>query len=268
MTLIKNLSIIFFFSLVFVSCNFKKNNSVYDSFLEDKTLVFYLKFNREYDDESNQKIKKNAGMVPFDKDRFGNDSSSVIFKGDNFLSYGDVLDSVFSGEKKRFSFSFWIRPSQNNRDATIISKNSDSNCGENERQFNLKYTKDNKVQFIWLYNNKKYNGYRIIVSKEKLRNNEWQNIIITYNGYSNGGDGQFRSKLYLNGENIEFNHVGGRGKLAFIEDKRAHFALGNMVSSRGEVCSNSFFKGSLDDLMIFNRVLTKNEIETISSLAR
>ena len=262
---IKNLFNIALSLVVFNSCNFKKSNTVYNSFKGDKTLVFYLTFNGDNDDKSNLNFKKQNGETMFDTDRFDNENSAALFTKQAFLSYGDILDSVFSGENKRFTFSFWIKPKNSGSNVSLICKNADSNCEENNRQFNLKLTQDNYIQFLWLYNNSQYNGYRMFESAVKLIENKWQNVIITYDGLSNGGDGAFRPKLYVNGVNEEFIYKEKRGRLGYIEDKSAHLAIGTMVSSQGEMCSNNFFKGSLDDIMIFERVITVNEIELISS---
>jgi len=253
------------FTCFLFSCNFTKSKTVYDSYLQDESLVLYLPFNGGTDDRSVLGINKEQGNVLFSKDRFGFPNCSAVFKDNSYLSYGDVLDSVISGSKKRFSFSFWIKPMKNKNNVSIISKNSDSNCDENERQFNLKYTKDNLIQFIWIYNNHEYNGYRVFESDKGLSLNEWQNIIITYNGASSGGDGVFRVKLYINGNSVNFKYKEKRGRLGSIEDKKAHFAIGTMVGSQGQVCSNNFFEGKLDDFLIFKRILTENEINYISS---
>jgi hypothetical protein len=247
------------------SCKFKKSNTVYDSFLEDETLAMYLTFNGDFNDKSNARFKNKKGEVQFDKDRFENENSAAHFIDKNYLSYGDILDSVLSGEKKRFSFSFWVKPSNENTNAFLISKNADSNCEENERQFNVKLTKENKISFLWLYNNSQFNGWRMFESKTEMKKEEWQNVIITYNGHSNGGDGAFRVNMFINGKREDLAFVSKRGRLGNIEDKNAHFSIGNMVSSFGDPCTN-FFHGLMDDIMVFERVLTPNEIEYISSL--
>ncbi|TXG37152.1 LamG domain-containing protein [Seonamhaeicola maritimus] len=253
---------------VISSCNFKKSNVVYNSYQGDKTLAFYLTFNGESEDKSSSNYKKKTGETLFEKDRFGNENSAAIFSEKSFISYGDILDSVFAGEKRRFTFSFWIKPLKNDKNVFLIAKNSDSNCNEGERQFGVKFTSEERVQFLWLYNNEKYNGWRMFESVNKLKLNKWQSIIITYDGFSNGGDGAFRTNLYVNGKHEKFKSINKRGRLGFIEDKKAHFSIGTMVSSLGEVCSTNFFSGSLDDLMVFERVLTGNEIEHISSLKK
>ena len=96
----------------------------------------------------------------------------------------------------------------------------------------------------------------------------WHNLIITYDGYSNGGDGNNRVGIYVNGKKDSLSFLDKRGGLGFIEDKNAHFSIGNMANSKGEPCTDSFFQGSLDDLMIFDRIITSNEIEQISSLKK
>lgn len=252
---------------VLSSCKFGKSNAVYDSFLEDETLVMYLPFNGDVSDGSNLKHKRyNEESIRFEKDRFGNEKSVVNLTKKRYLSYGDILDFVFSGEKKRFTFSFWVKPLKENANAFIISKNADSNCNENERQFSVKLSKENKISFLWLYNNSQFNGWRMFESQTALKKEEWQNVIITYDSNSNGGDGAFRVNMYINGNKENLSFANKRGRLGYIEDKKAHFAIGNMVNSDGDPCTNSFFEGLLDDVMVFKRVLTSNEIEHISSV--
>ncbi len=252
-------------SLILLSCNFKSSNTVYTSYLEDKSLLFYLTLNENPDDKSRSNIKKLNGDISYISDRFDNENSAANFSIKNYLSYGDVLDSVFSGKNKRFTFSFWVKPDKQSANVSLIVKNSDSNCNENARQFNLKLTKENKIQFIFLYNNDKYNGYRLYESEERLLFNQWQNIIMTYNGNSNGGDGAYRLDLFINGLKNKFIFKERKGPLGFIEEKDSHLAIGTMVGSKGSPCLNSFYKGGFDDVMIFNRILTSNEIDDISA---
>ncbi|MGC1205128.1 MAG: LamG domain-containing protein [Flavobacteriaceae bacterium] len=248
------------------SCNFKKSNVVYDSYKNDKTLALYLAFNGDADDRSNSNFQNKLGNVSYKMDRFGNNKSAAVFLKNDYLSYGDILDNVFSGEQKRFTVSFWVKPLKNKGNVIIICKNSDPNCEENERQFSINSSKDNRIQFLWNYNNSQYKGYRTFESEDKLIENVWQNVIITFDGVSYGDDGASRLSFYLNGTKTKTRFVEKMGLLGFIEDKKAHFAIGTMVSSVGDTCIDSFFNGSLDDLMIFQRILTKNEIEQISSL--
>ena len=258
-----NLVLLFIF-LSFFSCDFEKSNSVYDSYKKDKTLVFYQCFNNSIQDKKNDIPSVLRENILYQSDRFGNENSAAKFLNEHYVSFGDVLDSVFTGDKSRFSISLWIKTGSNN--VTLIGKNADSNCNQNEREFNIKISDENKVQFIWLYNNDQFNGYRIVENSSKLKKDKWQNLIITYNGQSNEGDGLYRINMFVNGEKQNVILKERKGKLGFMDNKKSHLGIGTMVGKNGYSCTNKFFKGSMDDIMIFSRILSKNEIKHISSM--
>lgn len=237
------------------SCNFRENNEVYDYYLEDKTLRLYSKFN-------NIPLENNWNKLELASDRFGNNESSVQFNNNSYISFGNILNDVFSGENKNFSISLWIKPLRYDSNVSLIAKNSDSNCDENQRQLHLKLSKERKIQFI-LFSPE---GYSLLESENQLRKDEWSNLIICYNGNSNKNLVLSKVKLYINGINTHLILKEGISELKSIKSSTAQLAIGAMVDSQGNFCGNNFYKGLMDDLLIFARTLSNNEIEHLASL--
>lgn len=102
--------------------------------------------------------------------------------------------------------------------------------------------KDNTNRLVFNLNN---TGLTEVISTYPLSTGTWYHLVAKA-----GGDGII---LYLNGTVIGQSN----GRLTFINPGTQPFRIGF------ETSSNAYFNGSIDDIRIYNRVLTDTEIATL-----
>ncbi|MCM8531785.1 MAG: DUF1553 domain-containing protein [Lentisphaeraceae bacterium] len=160
---------------------------------------------------------------------------------DNYFSktIGTDIDNT-----SQFSYGGWVKMDNINGFKAILAR-MDSKNGY--RGFDL-FTSNGKFG-IHLINTWPANALKVI-SKPLLKNKTWHHVYATYDG-SNKASGV---KLYLDGKSVEFNvEMDTLTKTAIT---KVPFRIG-----RREVSAN--FNGYLDDLRIYNRVLTEADIRLV-----
>lgn len=90
-------------------------------------------------------------------------------------------------------------------------------------------------------------GVKISLTPDDLPVNNWSTFIIT-------SDGNNRCVAYINGEIVGTSE--NHGIL------RPH---GNLIIGKGHTNSNRFFKGSMSHFVLYNRVLTENEVKKVNA---
>lgn len=142
-----------------------------------------------------------------------------------------------------FSVMTWIRPNSTNtlgNERTILSKKSAAGNG-----YQIVLQNDNKVRFEW------YDGSAIIrtaITNTVLPNAKWHNIAFTYasNTLSIYIDGVLEKTVTM---------TGNPGTSTGI------FSIGGQYITKNAI--NNLFKGDIDELRMWNRVLTATEIQFI-----
>ena len=100
------------------------------------------------------------------------------------------------------------------------------------------YSNNNNKLDLWLYQG----GWTKVTSTTTLTTNTWQHVTATYNGSSSG-------EIYLNGTSIKQSDVSG------------NIGISVYSLSIGDKSSVGFsFKGSIDEVRIYNRALSAEEI--------
>jgi hypothetical protein len=191
----------------------------------------------------------------------GNETCLYDFDGTKYISFGvahratnplhitlDGLDDyVRIGNSNElpaaFSVMTWIRPNGNNtanNERTILSKKSAAGNG-----YQVVLQTDNRVRFEW------YNGSSVLstaITNTILPNAKWHNIAYTYttNTLSIYIDGVFEKTVTM---------TGNPGTSTGL------FSIGGQYISKTAI--NNLFKGDIDELRMWNRVLTAAEIQFI-----
>ncbi|MBX4196207.1 hypothetical protein KW805_01310 [Candidatus Pacearchaeota archaeon] len=178
--------------------------------------------------------------------------------GDGAFEFDGVNDKITVADSNdlspsatgAFSISIWLRVdrtafvgegSQSNY-INILGKGATGNHEFVLRQFNSSGTNANKISFS-LYNLAGGTGVATYV-QEPIQNGEWMYLTAVYNG----SHIQIWKNGVLRGNTAVTGVVPANGK--------APLELG----TRG---GSSYFKGSMDELKIYNRALTKNEIQAL-----
>lgn len=210
-------------------------------------LVAYYPFNGNANDASGN--NRNGTLVngtTFGLDRFGAPNSSASFDGiDDYIRVPDI-GNVFSSPT--ISIVLWFY-SESPNVQTIIGKrdySTPSGTGGAQYQMSINYSPYPGVVSNLVGNNSTCNfipSSNYINTLDELCNNRWNCIIVTFDGS--------RHKLYLNGvlkrnEATPFN--------AFI-NCGSDIRIGNWWQ-----LDPQSFKGQIDDIRWYNRVLTNDEI--------
>lgn len=236
-------------------------------------LVSYYPFNGNANDSVGE-VNGIVNNVLVGENRFGkaNSSYNFFFEEGGFIDLGD--QDYFSGMDKSFAISTWIKPSNvptlSGRYATIISKLSQQatgvGCGEFEQEFTFSLEADGRIRIIYYYEDgTNTRPFRWITTSQNIVQNAWVNIVVNYNGQLDTNDGLDRVQIYFDGVLKDVTLERKSGALPNeILNTESHLAIGNILSSSGEVCINRPFEGLVDDVAFYSRELRSEEIEKIA----
>lgn len=203
-------------------------------YLPQNGLIAWLPFNGNANDESGNNNNGTFIKATLGKDRFGNLNSAYDFdglKGQYIIGNNSNLPN---GKFSR-SFAMWVNymgVAASGETLTLFSYGQQSNQGSS-----MLGLYQGKVRFISWENELDVNyDYKV---------NSWMHIVGTFDGTI--------AKLYVDGILIGFGNYATWNTL-----NSTNFFIGTRPDSL-----NSFFNGSIDDIGIWNRALSSNEIQTL-----
>jgi CubicO group peptidase (beta-lactamase class C family) len=194
-------------------------------------LVAYYPFDGDFNDHSGNNFNgKVAGA-----ELVGSKNKACFLNGGNsFIEVSGVepLKTV-----KELTISCWINPFSVKQWASWISKANDNG---NNSQWRLSFTEKcaNQVQLTIFNNN--WTDYDC---DYKIEMKKWYNVVCLINNV------EHKASIYINGKNIKT------------------FAIGEIIPSDGplrmgyQFDDHTFYCGLLDEILIYNRLLTENEIQ-------
>lgn len=204
-------------------------------------LVAYYPFNGNANDESGNGNDGTVYGATLTTDRFGNENSAYKFDGiDDFIWFGDKKE--FKPEK--ITISSWFK--------TTSIKN-----GVNNSNFLIRYRSYGYTIFLNV-DQKAGNfggdlfvegGFRYVFVSDSVQVNDgfWHFVAFTFNGNY--------YKFYLDGKKyFESNKYG---------TKKIYYINGGLAIGRDGDDSSDYFEGVIDDVRIYNRALTDQEILTL-----
>lgn len=196
-------------------------------------LVAYFPFNGNADDESGNNNNGIVNGATLTADRHNKSNSAYFFEGRNDI---EIPNSSFFNNMNSFSVSVWVYPTEiKHMYNAIISKVNPN------RDIDLKISKGNmKYAADFAYNS----AYFSCTSKSSAEFHKWTHIVYQWTGE--------KIQLYINGTFDSSNDQSGNtppwtGKI---------MAIGSMNGTE-------FFTGKIDDVRIYNRVLSKQEIKSL-----
>ncbi len=167
-------------------------------------------------------------------------------------SYGVKLDTAAAGEN--YTLAFWVKADSLTDFMPILDLGSDF-LSENQSAQWLSITKSSWIgdlsPIIWSRNEtlNVFPWFSTTAGGMQLPLNEWKHIAVTVDGSKNGSTaGTVVGKLYINGT------LAGAGDVAkdtFTGDAEVYLGIN---------CWDSNFTGSVDDIKIYDKVLTAEEI--------
>ena len=202
-------------------------------------LVAYYPFCGNANDDSGKGNNGTVNGATLTTDRFGNTNSAYNFNGtSNFISFPQKFNFHNAGDA---SISIWIKSnsiSNTTQQATFL-KSRLSSADNNRFNFFLNPISGNLLKLNLDYRESNFNIH--ILNINNIQINTWQNIIYTRNGNT--------YNLYINGTFIN-SSVDNLPNLP----TEIGWVVGNDPSS------NADYSGLIDDIGMWNRALTTNEI--------
>ncbi len=210
-------------------------------------LVGWWPFNGNANDESGNGNNGTVNGATLTTDRNGVANKAYSFDGGNdFISVSHNQALNLPGNNNSFSFSLWIKPNQTNQqELNILSKGSGTGMNSNDVYILSVYNQDkiglelaNFPNASWTYSN------------DPIIFDEWNNIVVVYENNLNVAQFYFNG-LYVSQQQYPFipSSNGDNQSLFF--------------GKQGYNCNCNFMNGLLDDIGIWNRALTQQEITAL-----
>jgi hypothetical protein len=208
-------------------------------------LVGYWPFCGNANDESGNGNHGTVNGATLTTDRLGNQNGAYSFNGiDNWIQVQDHP----SLRPSQITIALWVKLSANNNQYGLVTKTNVQTANGEQYSVQFNYMAPNELRFSIKNgsNCQPGNNWRELVIPSVHQVQQWQMIVCTYDGTT--------LKYYLNGilNSIQLNHSGG------IDDCIG----GSLNFGRYWYCCN-FLLGDLDDIGIWNRALTQQEITLI-----
>jgi len=191
-----------------------------------------------------------AGDPTFDPGRVGR---AVSFDGDTHVSFGDVGDF---DRRDAFSVALWLRgrSSSSKQAMTVLEKidGSDQPQGYDWQLDDLVLVGIQRwaARLTVTMASRSPASAIQVRTRERIQLGEWHHVTMTYDGSGKAAG----LKLYRNGTRLETDVV--RDTLAGPIGVDGPLQVGAKIRGRP-------FRGQLDDLRLYNRVLTADEIEQL-----
>lgn len=217
--------------------------------IPENGLVAYYPFNGNTQDESGMENHGTSISASLTEDRFGNANSAYYFDGTLAVSnpsghasyvYAEDDPSLNFNETLAFSLSVWVKgpAQQEGEGAGIITKG----LGHHREQYLLDVYRNN---YRFMVNNP--SGYNPTINPGISPSNEWEHLCCIFDSAEN------LMKFYINGK-----QVGSRSPVTSLYSTTQPMVIGSRIKTAVNYDLN--FNGAIDDVRIYNRALTENEI--------
>jgi hypothetical protein len=191
-------------------------------------LVAFYRFSGDANDESGHGIHGTVTGGPIaGSDRFGKQGQAFSFDGIN--DYVDVPDSRYLDVTSGLSVCAWIKPNDFPSDVNILNKWSDDGAGDRGFVLGMHGT---SVYFAVIDNANVFDTGQMPI------NTSWHFLVGTWDG--------LYLRIFLDGEQVF-----------------AHVTVGGFTNQRTNLTIGNGFFGSIDDVRIYDRALSANQIRSL-----
>jgi hypothetical protein len=219
-------------------------------------LVAYYPFNGNANDESSFDNHGTVNGATLTTDRFGNDASAYNFDGvSNYIN----SDFSMSGQNT-MTFSFWSKTTQTDNEISVITQDCGSDCSDAFALVLNKFLNSaiecefGHLESIQSFAYAQAAHYGTVNFENS--NGGWKHYAIVIGTDNNFSYNNF--KLYIDGVHYETScdHNWGGWEYNYPDYP--------MVIGKGnESILGSFFEGEIDDIAIWNRALSDEEISNL-----
>jgi uncharacterized protein (TIGR02145 family) len=208
------------------------------SYVPTNGLVGYWGFNGNANDESGNGNNGTVNGATLTTDRFGNANSAYSFDG---LSNWIYITNSTLISNNQMSISCWFKNNGGN-DGNIISTG-------NQNDYFIHQTNSNEIT-TFIHTNGTSNS---VVSMINNNADNWNNFIITYDGLT--------LKTYVNG--ILSGSSNASGNIYSWQPDNLTFGVYTLNGNPYISSTDKFYNGKIDDIAIYNRTLTQQEISQL-----
>ena len=214
------------------------NPPIIPSNIPTDSLIAWYPFNSNPDNEATAKnngTNYGATLVP---DRFNAENSAYYFEGEkNTGDYIDLGTAIFKNPQE-LSVSIWINPSRfvNNNLGQIWAHG----YGRTESEIGISHQPNDMLDFAV-----RLEDYSLAQCLVDIVYDEWSNYVFIYNSTE--------IKLYHNTNLV----------CSYTHNSKMNIGNGRTVFGKFPEVDENYYRGSLDDVGIWNRELTENEIRAI-----
>ncbi len=222
----------------------------------DKSLIAYYPFNGNANDESGHNHHGEIFGAKSTFDRFGKRSRAFNFDGEDDRIVFDCEDRIF-GNAAGSTVSIWLNNSMAKGIAHILTKGFHGDYNLGGKQY-LQIELANETPHFSLYRGEINTGTWAIGKQNHAPNNLWLHLVCVRDKqsaiYLNGIDVTDYSNSYTKKNNwtIDYNDA--------LDGKPICIGA---LQSVGMDKFSKFFRGSLDDLRLYNRALSAEEVKSL-----
>ena len=232
------LAIILFLFIIPCNVNSAKEDS-HTLTNSDSGLVAYYPFTGNAIDISGNNNHGSVANTTLTEDRFGNLNSAYLYNGTNSrISVSNSISIIFSNS---IAISVWVKLSsiQSSGDRMILGKSNYINY----TNYLIRIRPNGFIQW-------EYKGY--YETTNPLMVNEWYHLYVDATG-PNGS-----KRIFINGVQAPTNFRTSPGSFSTVSNPLSIGAAYYVAPSYSE-----FFHGIIDDIRIYNRVLSNSEIQAL-----
>lgn len=226
---------------VFLFVGFSKTNSA-------TGLVAYFPFNGNANDESGNGNSGTVNGAKLTVDRFGSANKAYSFDGTNDITLDFNPSLVPSGSNSK-SYSFWMKSNDNLNDASAIFTNGNFDLAGGCFTIHLYYS--NYVSYL-MHSSLGYGGgdpgHSNIICGKSLWDDNYHHIVVSFVNTT--------CTVYVDGIFVS-SETWTKPVKPFDSDYKIWIGKGYNSYQNGYV---QYFKGILDDIRIYDRSLSSNEV--------
>lgn len=209
----------------------------------DDYLVAYFPFNGNANDESSYKQKTFTHKVVLCKDRFGNKNRAFDFNGKNSYISTDKNNQLNYAES--ITISCWINPRRAKNWESWICK--DGSKWSSEWRMGFGENKNSEWGFTMCNPISGSNNWaNYWITNAELQLNKWTHVAVSADQSTN------IVTVYMNGKK-----VGVLRNLRRFEQSESPVRIGFQTDD------NAYFNGKIDDIRIYNRILSDKEVRKV-----
>jgi hypothetical protein len=214
-------------------------------------LVGWWPFNGNANDESGNGTDGVVNGAALTADRFSNTEQAYSFDGNDWI---DVSNSSNLNLQNSFTISVWLKTDFINFNAGILGKWNNFNGveldGQEQFAITVNDSDDNSIYALLRTDNSPNANLQIQHINSNYNDNNWKNLIFLWDG----------SQISLFDNNVLVDNSIAQGNMMnYLQNLEFGRYAGGQITSGG----NTHFNGVLDDIGIWNRALTEQEIQNL-----